>query len=323
MTRFKQNEVNFMNSMASKNPAMLRKSKSARRRRKMWQYKAIYMMLIPIFIYFVIFTFYPLGLGIVQSFQKVRLIGAPKPVGFDNYVNVLSDSIFRISLRNSVVVGTVSLFINLTVATVLTICINEVRNKLAKSAVQTISFLPYLFSWTVVGGMWLQILSHNGMVNNFLITLGADRLPFFTSPHWGRPIILFTNAWKQAGYFVVLLLASVVSIDPTIYEAARLDGANRMKQIRFIIIPQIWPTLKTLLVLGATGVLRNFDQVLMMNRPATKDSIRTLLLYIYEEGITKMQIGTATAAATVVMIITLFITIVVRKLAKYEQDASY
>ena len=205
----------------------------------------------------------------------------------------------------------------------LTISVNEIRNSFAKSTIQTVTFLPYLFSWTVVGGMWLQILAHSGMVNGFLNSLGLARLPFFTSPAWGRPVILFTNAWKQAGYFTVLLLASVVSIDPSIYEAARIDGATRMKQIRWIIIPQIWPTVKTLLVLGATGVLRNFDQVLIMNRPATKDSIRTLLLYIYEEGITKMKIGTATSAATVVLIITFVITVITRRLAKYDQDASY
>lgn len=312
-----------MTAVAAPNKRENKRRNNRRLRRKLWQYKGIYLMILPVFMYFAIFTFYPLGLGLVQSFQKVRLIGAATFIGIENYDKVLGDPIFRMSFINSVVVGTVSLFINLAIAMVLTVSVNEVRHKLGKSLIQTVTFLPYLFSWTVVGGMWLLILSHNGMVNEFLVKLGLERMMFFTSPAWGRPVILFTNAWKQAGYFTVLLLASVVSIDPTIYEAARIDGASRMRQVRYIIIPQVWPTIKTLLVLGATGVLRNFDQVLIMNRPATKDSIRTLLLYIYEEGITKMKIGTATAAATVVMATTLIITVVVRRLAKYEQDASY
>ena len=312
-----------MTGIAMTNKKETRKKHVRNLRRKLWQYKGIYLMILPVFIYFAVFTFYPLGLGFVQSFQKVRLIGAATFIGVENYGRVLDDPIFRMSFTNSVIVGTVSLFINLALAMVLTVSVNEVRLKLGKSIIQTVTFLPYLFSWTVVGGMWLLILSHNGLVNEFLAKLGLDRTMFFTSPAWGRPVILFTNAWKQAGYFAVLLLASVVSIDPTIYEAARIDGASRMRQVRYIIIPQVWPTVKTLLVLGATGVLRNFDQVLIMNRPATKDSIRTLLLYIYEEGITKMKIGTATAAATVVMATTLIITIAVRRLAKYEQDASY
>lgn len=312
-----------MSIASGKNPEPSHAKKRGILRRKMWQYKAIYMMVIPVFIYFAIFTFYPLILGFIQSFQKVKLIGAPTFIGLANYKTTLSDPIFILSMNNSLIVGSVSLFINLAVAFVITISVNEVRNSFAKSAIQTVTFLPYLFSWSVVGGMWLQILAHSGMVNNFINALGLARVPFFTSPAWGRPVILFTNAWKQAGYFTVLLLASVVSIDPSIYEAARIDGATRMKQIGYIILPQIWPTVKTLLVLGATGVLRNFDQVLMMNRPATKDSIRTLLLYIYEEGITKMKIGTATSAATVVLVITFVITIITRRLAKYDQDASY
>ncbi len=306
---------------ASAQGQALRRRRSLRR--KLWQYRAIYLMVIPVFIYFAVFTFYPLILGFVQSFQKVRLIGAPKFVGLDNYAATLSDPVFLSSLRNSLVVGTTSLLINLAAALALTVSVNEVQSPFIKSGIQTVTFLPYLFSWTVVGGMWLQILAHDGMVNGMLAALGLERLPFFTSPYWGRPVILFTNAWKQAGYFTVLLLASVVSIDPSVFEAARIDGASRMKQIRYIIIPQVWPTIKTLLVLGATGVLRNFDQVLIMNRPATKDGIRTLLLYIYEEGITKMRIGTATSAATVVLLITFIITFTTRRLARYDQDASY
>ena len=312
-----------MGTALKKGDPSLRKRHSRYLRRKLWQYKAIYLMVVPMVVYFSIFTFYPLMLGLIQSFQKVRLIGTPAFVGLENYKAVLKDPIFIRSLRNSIEVGSISLLINLAISLVLAVSVNEIATGFAKSAVQTVTFLPYLFSWTVVGGMWLQILAQSGMVNNMLVSLGLLRVPFFTSPGWGRPVILFTNAWKQAGYFIVLILASVVSIDPTIYEAARIDGATRMRQIRYIIIPQAWPTIKTLLVLGATGVLRNFDQVLIMNRPATKDSIRTLLLYIYEEGITKMKIGTATSAAAVVIAITLVLTIVVRRTAKYDQDASY
>ena len=122
---------------------------------------------------------------------------------------------------------------------------------------------------------------------------------------------------------MVLLMASIVSIDPTIYEAARIDGATRFRQIRHIIIPQLQPTIKTLLVIGATGVLRNFDQIFILSRPAIKDDIRSLLLYIYEEGILQMRVGKATAAATVVLLATLLISTVIRRLARYDRDSGY
>jgi putative aldouronate transport system permease protein len=280
-------------------------------------------MLLPVFLYFAIFSFYPLALGFVQSLQKERLIGTPTFIGLNNYAVIFKDFQFRQSFFNSVYIGTVSLLINLAVALVLAICVNEVRQKAAKSTIQTVTFLPYLFSWTVVGGVWIYVLSATGLTNTALTQLGMERIGFFTTAAWGRPVILFTNAWKQAGYFVVLLMASIVTIDPTIYEAARIDGATRIRQIRHIIIPQLGPTIKTLLVIGATGVLRNFDQVFIMSRPAIKDGIRSLLLYIYEEGMLQMRVGKATAAATVVLLTTIVISTVIRMLAKYDRDSGY
>ena len=189
-----------------------------------------------------------LALGLIQSLQKERLIGTPQFIGLNNYAGLFKDFQFRQASFNSVYLGTASLLINLAVAVVLAIRVNEVRQKAVKSAIQTVTFLPYLFSWTVVGGVWIYVLSATGLVNTVLAQSGMDRIGFFTTAVWGRPVILFTNAWKQAGYFVVLLMAGIVTIDPTIYEAARIDGAARMGQIRHIILPQLGPTIKTLLV---------------------------------------------------------------------------
>ena len=291
--------------------------------RRIRQYKWIYFMLLPVFIYFAVFSFYPLALGLIQSLYKERIIGTPQFIGLNNYREIFRDFQFRQAFVNSVYLGTVSLLINLAVAVVLAVCVNEIRRRAVKSAIQTVTFLPYLFSWTVVGGVWIYVLSATGLVNTVLGQLGIERVGFFTTAAWGRPVILFTNAWKQAGYFVVLLMASIVSIDPTIYEAARIDGATRFRQIRHIIIPQLQPTIKTLLVIGATGVLRNFDQIFILSRPAIKDGIRSLLLYIYEEGILQMRVGKATAAATVVLLATLLISTVIRRLARYDRDSGY
>ncbi len=292
-------------------------------RQRLKQYRSIYLMLVPVLLYFAVFSFYPLVLGFIQSLQKERLLGTPQFIGFGNYNTILNDFVFRQAFFNSVYIGTLSLFINLAVAVVLAVCVNEIRSKFAKSAVQTVTFLPYLFSWTVVGGVWVYVLSMGGLVNTVLAGLGLDKIGFFTVASWGRPVILFTNAWKQAGYFVVLLMASIVTIDPGIFEAARIDGASRMRQITHIILPQLGPTIKTLLVIGATAVLRNFDQVFILSRPAIKDQIRSLLLYIYEEGILQMRIGKATAAATVVLLATVLISTIVRRLARYDQDSGY
>jgi len=287
-------------------------------RRRLKQYRSIYLMILPVLVYFLIFSFYPLILGLIQSLQKERLLGTPQFIGLKNYEALFRDRNFLQALWNSFYIGSTSLVINIMMGTILALSLNELRSRPAKAAVQTVTFLPYLFSWTVVGGVWIYVLSHNGLVNGMLDALGLERVSFFTVPAWGRPVMLFTNAWKQSGYFAVLLLASLVGIDPEVYEAAHIDGASRMQQIGRISLPMMLPTVKTLLLLGATGVLRNFDQVLIMSRPAIKDKVGSVLLFIYEQGILKMKIGLATSAAAVVLLATFLIALAVRKASRYE-----
>lgn len=287
---------------------------------KLLQYLPIYLMMVPVLVYFVVFSFYPLALGMIQSFQKEKLIGAPDWAGFSNYQQVLGDYLFHQAFINSVFLGIVTLVVQLAAAIIITICINELRHRFSRSFAQTATFLPYLFSWTVVGGIWIYLLSSNGLVNTVLVNLGLDRIGFFSDQRYARTLMVVTAAWKNAGYSVVLLMASIVSIDPTLYEAARIDGASRFKQITHIVAPTLVPTIKTLIVLGVTGMLRNFDQVFVMERAAIIDKIRSLLLYIYQQGILNFKVGKATAAATIVLLATLLLSSAVRRLVRYDDS---
>lgn len=290
--------------------------------KKTWKlikkYKAIYFMMLPVLIYFIVFSYYPLGLGIIQSFQKNKLIGTPEFIGIANYKEVLHDYQFSQAFINSFSIGVGTQILTFIMSLILAISINEVRNKTSKSTVQTVSYLPNLFSWTVVGGMWVYILSSSGLLNGLLALFGKTPVLFMADEKYAQPIMILTGTWKAMGYYAVLFLASIVSIDSTVYEAAEIDGATRFKQITDIIIPELIPTMKVIILLGTMGLLRNFDQVFVMGNPAIMDKVRTLLLYIYTEGITQFKVGKATAAATIVLIATLVITFIVRKLIKYD-----
>ncbi|MHC1787583.1 MAG: ABC transporter permease subunit [Christensenellales bacterium] len=287
--------------------------------RRIRQYRSIYLMFLPVLLYFAVFSFYPLLLGFVQSLQKERMLGTPTFIGLGNYRTLFQDYVFWRAFQNSVVLGTSSLLINILAGLLISLAVNEVRARWLRSSVQTVTFLPFLFSWTVVGSLWIYALAPTGLVNQTLARLGIPGIGFLTDARLGPAVILFTNEWKQAGYFVVLFMAAIVSLDPALFEAARMDGATRMQQIAYVLVPGLGMTIKTLLVVGATGVLRNFDQVFIMSRPAIKDSIRSLLLYIYEEGILQFRIGKATSAATVVLLTTLLISTLVRRLARYDR----
>jgi putative aldouronate transport system permease protein len=291
-------------------------------KKKILRYKEIYLLLIPVLIYFLVFSYYPLVLGIIKSFQKVKLLGGYEMVGFNNYKEIFGDRQYRQAFINSLAVGGGTFLLQFVWGLLIAVLLNEIRNKASKSLFQTVTYIPYLLSWSVVGGLWISILSPSGMVNGIMRAfMGTDysTLVFMSEGRYARLIMIFTGAWKGAGYFAALFLAAMVGIDSALYESARMDGATRIKQIRYITLPVIVPTMKVIAVLTVMGILRNFDQIFVMMNASISDKVKNLLVLIYEQGIIQFNVGTATAAATVVLAATLLITSVVRKILKYDE----
>lgn len=290
--------------------------------KKVKRYRGIYLMLLPVLLYFLVFSYYPLVLGIINSFQKVKILGGSEFAGMDNYINVATSSTYQQALGNSLIVGIGTFLLQFVLGLVIALLLNEVKNKVARSLIQTVTYIPYLLSWAVVGGLWITIFSPTGMINGILEMFSSgdfQPIVFMSEPIFARGIMIFTGAWKGAGYFAALFLATIVSLDSSIYEAAQIDGASRLQQIMRITLPQIKPTMKIVTVLSAMGVLRNFDQIFIMGNPSINDKVQNLLVLIYNDGILKFDVGTATAAATLVLLVTMLISFVVRKLIGYDQ----
>lgn len=290
--------------------------------KKVKRYRGIYLMLLPVLVYFLVFSYYPLVLGIINSFQKVKILGGSEFAGMDNYINVATSSTYQQALGNSLIVGIGTFLLQFVLGLVIALLLNEVKNKIARSLIQTVTYIPYLLSWAVVGGLWITIFSPTGMINGILEMFSSgdfQPIVFMSEPIFARGIMIFTGAWKGAGYFAALFLATIVSLDSSIYEAAQIDGASRLQQIMRITLPQIKPTMKIVTVLSAMGVLRNFDQIFIMGNPSINDKVQNLLVLIYNDGILKFDVGTATAAATLVLLVTMLISFVVRKLIGYDQ----
>ena len=290
--------------------------------KKVKRYRGIYLMLLPVLVYFLVFSYYPLVLGIINSFQKVKILGGSEFAGMDNYINVATSSTYQQALGNSLIVGIGTFLLQFVLGLVIALLLNEVKNKVARSLIQTVTYIPYLLSWAVVGGCGITIFSPTGMINGILEMFSSgdfQPIVFMSEPIFARGIMIFTGAWKGAGYFAALFLATIVSLDSSIYEAAQIDGASRLQQIMRITLPQIKPTMKIVTVLSAMGVLRNFDQIFIMGNPSINDKVQNLLVLIYNDGILKFDVGTATAAATLVLLVTMLISFVVRKLIGYDQ----
>lgn len=291
--------------------------------KKIKRYKGIYLMLLPVVIYFLVFSYYPMVLGVRNSFFEVKLLGGSKFVGFKNYQQVVNNSQYQQALINSLIIGCGTFVLQFVWGMVIALGLNEIRSKIVKSFLQTVTYIPYLLSWAVVGGLWMTIFSPTGMINGIMkLFNGADFKPivFMSEPAFARAIMIFTGAWKGAGYYAALFLAAIVSLDASLYEAARIDGATRMQQIIRITIPQLKPTMKTVTVLGAMSVLRNFDQIYIMGNPSISEKVQNLLVLIYNDGILNFDVGLATAAATLVLVATMLISFTVKRVLRYGQS---
>ncbi len=286
------------------------------------KYRFFYIMLIPIALYFLVFSYTPLALGIYNSFRDVKILGDSTFIALDNYVGIFNHPYYRQAFVNTLVVNFGSFVLQFVWGLLIALLLNEMKNRVVKSAVQSITYIPNLLSWSVVGAIWMNIFAPTGMLNGLMkLFLGNDYTPitFMGETQFARTIFIFTDAWKGAGYSAILFLAAIVSIDPSIYEAASIDGASRMQQIRRIILPGIVPTMQTVAVLAMMGIMRNFDQVFVMRNSVIDEKIRNLAYLIYSQGITQFQIGPATAAATLLLAATLIISFVMRKIVGYDR----
>ncbi len=287
---------------------------------RMKKYKFLYFLFLPIAVYFAVFAYYPFIKGILLSFQENRLIGNRPFVGTSNYEAVLSDPDFLQSVKNSLIIGLTDMVLYFVLSLLLALILNEVFSALLRKTTQTIAYLPYLFSWSVIGGVWALVFDLRGMANLVLGFFEIEPVFFLAEPALARPLVIGMGVWRSVGYFSLLYAVAIVAIGPSLFEAARIDGAGRLKQIRKIILPALRGTMKTIAVFLAIGVLTHFDEIYVMVNPANRQRIRTLLLYVYETGILNFKTGTASAGAALVMAGTLIITAATRRLIKYDKE---
>ncbi|WP_029422810.1 ABC transporter permease subunit [Alicyclobacillus macrosporangiidus] len=289
--------------------------------RSLRKHASLYLMILPALLFFVVFTYYPLVLGVDISLQDFHIIGTRAFVGLQNYVTVLTDPTFWAVLQNTVILGAGILVLGFIAPIVVALSLNEVIHTVAKKTAQMVIYIPHLFSWVVVGGIWIYLLSpDDGLVNIALQALGAHPINFLADGTWARLVMILTAVWKDVGFNCILYLAAIVGISPSLYEAARIDGANRWHQVRYVTLPQLVPTMKVVLMLMVMGVLRTFDQIYIMRNAAIEPKVDVLMTYVFDKGITEFQMGVASAASILVLIMTLALTMVVRKVIRYDED---
>ncbi|SER50868.1 carbohydrate ABC transporter membrane protein 1, CUT1 family [Gracilibacillus ureilyticus] len=263
--------------------------------KKDWQLYAL--ILLPI-IYLVIFKYVPM-FGNIIAFRRFipggSIIGEDW-VGFYYFKMFLSDPTFYNVFANTLILAFLLLVITFPAPIIFALLLNEVKNRLFKRFVQTASYLPHFFSIVVVAGMVFEMVALNGPLNSLIAFFGGDKINFIQLPEWFRTIFVSVDLWQGLGWGAILYLAALTGINEELYEAAKIDGANRWKQTLHITIPGILPTIVVLLILNIGNFLQvGFEKVLLLYNPLTYETADVIATYVYRIGLESGSFSYGTA----------------------------
>jgi len=259
----------------------------------------LHLMLLPGVVLVFIFAYVPMA-GAIIAFKKFRPskgIWNSEWVGWENfrYVFTLPDTMQVI--WNTLYISSMKIVTGLVVPIVVAIMLNEVRKLVFKRTVQTLVYLPHFLSWVIIGSILVDMLSPSGgIVNKIIVALGGSPIYFLGSNTWFPFTLVVSNIWKEFGYGTIVYLAAITAINPTLYEAARVDGAGRFRQIWHITLPGMLPVIVLMGVLSLGNVLNaGFEQVFVLYSPAVYDSGDVLDTFVYRLGFIDMQYDVSTA----------------------------
>ncbi|WP_370875953.1 ABC transporter permease [Evansella vedderi] len=263
------------------------------RLKRLWgrivQHKFFYLLMLPGILYFLVFRYAPMW-GLLIAFQDYNpfqgIWGSPW-VGFKHFIDLFTFDYFYTLLRNTLVINFLSLILYFPVPIILAIMLNEIRHEVFKRVNQSIVYLPHFLSWVVVVGLTFFMLSTDiGAINKILGSMFDFRISFLTSDKWFWVIITFQSIWKDAGWGTIIFLAAIASVNPSLYEAAVVDGASRMRQIWHITLPAIRHVIIILLILRLGSMMDvGFEQILLMLNPLVMNVGDVFDTYAFTQGI--------------------------------------
>ncbi|BAB05630.1 sugar ABC transporter permease [Halalkalibacterium halodurans] len=280
------------------------------------QQKYLYLMSLPFVAWVLVFNYFPLW-GWTMAFQNFRpglSFFEQEWVGLQHFIELFQDNRFYLVLRNTLAMSIMGLIVGFTMPILFAVLLNEVRHMVFKRTVQTVSYLPHFVSWVVVAGIVTKMLSiDGGIVNQLLMAFGFVDQPvqFMAKGEWFWVIVTLSDLWKEMGWNSIIFLAAMAGIDPQLYEAAKVDGASRWRQIWHITLPGIRPTILVILILSIGHLMAiGFEKQFLLGNPLVVDYSEVLDLYAlnYGLGLGRYSYGTAIGIFnSVVCIILLFL----------------
>lgn len=301
------------------NQEILKKSKIQLTVEHIQKYWILYLMMILATVLLILFTYGPMY-GIIMAFQDFTVFkgytGSPF-VGLKHFQRLFSDPLFYRLFKNTFMVGVLDFLFSFPAPLIFALILNEVRKVRFKSVVQSISYLPHFIPLVVMVGIIFELFGSYGIINSLLSSLGMEPISFFTKSEWFLPLYIGSGVWKTIGWGSIIYMGALTNIDSTLYEAADMDGANRWHKMWHVTLPSLRPTVVTLFILNAGGIMQvGFEKVFLMSSPATYEVSDVLSTYVYRQGILNSDFSYSAAVGLFNNIVALLFVLLANKIAK-------
>lgn len=287
--------------------------------------KYIYIMVLPVVVYYLIFHYGPMYGVIIafKDFQVTEGIWGSEWVGFKHFIDFFNNYYFWRLIRNTFLISFYELIFAFPAPIILALLLNELRKLWFKRIVQTVSYLPHFISLVVVVGMLVDFSSQNGLFNQFLSLFGIEPISFMQKAEWFRPLYIGSGIWQGIGWGSIIYLAAMAGINPELYEAAKIDGAGRFRQMWHVTLPGITPLIVILLILQIGSIMSvGFEKIILMYNPMTRETADVISTYVYRKGILEASFSFSSAVGLFNAVINLTLLILANKISARVSETS-
>lgn len=304
-----------------KNPALVvGKKRKTRFWEKLLQQKYLYLMILPGLIYFLLFKYVPMW-GIVIAFQDYQPflgITGSEWVGFKHFERLFTEQTFFMLLKNTLILFFLNLVVFFPIPIILALLLNEVRVALFKKFVQTLIYIPHFMSWVIVVSLSFVLLTvDGGLINEIIAYFGGEKINFLLNESWFRPMYILQVIWREAGWSTIIYLAAITAVDPQLYEAAKMDGANRLRRMWHVTLPAIRSVIVVLLILKIGDTLElGFEHVYLLLNATNREVAEIFDTYVYTAGLKQGQFSYSTAVGLFKAAVGLILVVFANRMAK-------
>ena len=288
--------------------------------KKIWNYKWIYLMLLPVMLYYLIFKYIPMY-GVVIAFKDYNVfqgVFASPWCGFDVFKKIFASKNFWLAIKNTLILNGLTLGVSFPLTIIVSLMLNEVLSTKFKKVTQSILYLPHFISWVVVAGIATNLFSQqDGVVNKMITGMGMRAIPFLSDEGWWVVTYVICNVWKEIGWGTIIYLAALTGVDESLYEAAYLDGATKFQRLIYITLPSIKSVIVTMLILQISKMMTiGLDAPLLLGNSKVMNSSEVISTYTYRIGIERAKYSDSTAIGLFQSVINIVILLAADKFAK-------